>query len=87
MLGFLCLGVPWLIFGGLGVGLGFSAKRQIRASLGAETGESLATAAQVIGFIDLVLALLGILALVLVLVIGMAAGGGGIIRQPTCSGC
>jgi hypothetical protein len=85
-----CLAFFAPIGGLISVILGRSARRQIRTSDGRERGEGLATAGEVIGWINIAIGLLGVLVFVLFIVLSLAAGSGGanhVLHQPSCFGC
>ena len=78
VLGFTCLAVPWLA-GIASIILGGKAKREIRASGGAQGGEGLATASQVMGWVCLGLFALGVLVFIVVIA-GLATHSGSFQR-------
>jgi hypothetical protein len=88
LLGFMCL-LPFLIGGVLAVILGSSAKRQIRASRGAQGGDGLATAAVVIGWIDIAFGVLILLIVALLITLAVVAGGSSthVYQRTICFGC
>jgi hypothetical protein len=68
--GIFCLCIPAPIGGIVGIILGRSARSDIKRSGGTETGEGLATAGEIIGWVVTVLGVLGIAAFVILTLAG-----------------